>query len=309
MLHNPVMLEQVLSALKPQDGEIYVDGTFGAGGYSKAILQAANCQLHAIDRDPNVAPFAEKLQQEYEGRFHFHAGRFADMAKLIAKPVDGIVLDIGVSSMQLDEAERGFSFRHNAPLDMRMSANGVSAADLVNNLEQTELAKILWEYGEERESRKIATAIINARATEKITTTFALRDIIYSVIRPRGDKIDPATRSFQALRIAVNDELQQLQQALQASLSMLKAGGRLVVVAFHSLEDRIVKQFFHKMNGAEENISRHNPSILSAPNPQYFTLPKQKAIRPTEAEIAANPRSRSSILRYGIRTSTIFEGA
>jgi 16S rRNA (cytosine1402-N4)-methyltransferase len=192
---------------------------------------------------------------------------------------------------------------------MRMSVSGVSAADLVNNLEQAELAKILWEYGEERESRKIASAIVNARTTEKITTTFALRDIIYSVIRPRGDKIDPATRSFQALRIAVNDELQQLQQALQASLSMLKAGGRLVVVAFHSLEDRIVKQFFHHASGAEENISRHNPSILSAPNPQYFTLPKHKAMRPTEAEIASNPRSRSSILRYGVRTSTTCEGA
>jgi 16S rRNA (cytosine1402-N4)-methyltransferase len=309
--HKSVMLNEVLQSLNPADGEIYIDGTFGAGGYSRAILNAANCKLIAIDCDPTVKLYAEPLNAEFGERFCFKAGRFADMADLCADyegKIDGIVLDIGVSSMQLDEGSRGFSFRVNAPLDMRMASSGVSATDLVNSLSEAELADIIWRYGEEKYSRKIAAKIVEMRRENPIQTTFALRDLIHQIIRPRGDKIDPATRTFQALRIAVNDELGQLKQGLYAALKLLKAGGRLVVVAFHSLEDRIVKQFFANMSGEVASNSRHMPTNFVETNKQFLILPKAKSIKPSELEIKSNPRSRSSILRYGIRTNEPYLG-
>jgi 16S rRNA (cytosine1402-N4)-methyltransferase len=309
--HQPVMLNEVLKSLNPEAGGLYIDGTFGAGGYSKAILNASECNLIAIDRDPNVEPYITRLTTQFPERFCFKQGKFADMADLCADymgAVDGIVLDIGVSSMQLDEAGRGFSFRYDAPLDMRMSATGATAADLVNNLSETELANLIWRYGEEKFSRKIAAKIIELRKTQPIKTTFALRDIIYQIIRPRADKIDPATRTFQALRIAVNDELEQLKQGLHAALRLLKVGGRLVVVSFHSLEDRIVKRFFSQMSGEQMNISRHIPTDFNNPIKQYLALPKQKSIKASSAEIKLNHRSRSSIMRYAIRTDEPYFG-
>ncbi len=302
--HKPVMLQEMLQAIAPAANGVYLDCTFGAGGYSQAILQAANCKVVAIDRDPNVRQYVDALAEKYQNRFEFKYGCFGDMAQLCEGIMfDGIVLDIGVSSMQIDEANRGFSFRHDAMLDMRMSSEGRSAADLVNELPEAEIANILWEYGEERASRKIAASIIKARAEEKITTTMQLRNIIHGVIRPRGDKSDPATKSFQALRIVTNDELGQLRQGLAASVPLLKEGGKLVMVAFHSLEDRIIKQFLQKMSGAEEPSSRHTPSTFAKPNAQYLALPRHKAIKPSAEELRVNKRARSAVLRHAVRTN------
>jgi 16S rRNA (cytosine1402-N4)-methyltransferase len=305
--HTPVMLQEMLEALSPQANEQYLDGTFGAGGYSRALLDAAPCYVRALDRDPTVAPYVELLQNTYGSRFSFRTGCFADMATLCEDitPVDGIVLDIGVSSMQLDTAQRGFSLRYDAPLDMRMSEEGETAANLLARLDATEIADILWRYGEEKASRRIARAIVEQRTVTPITTTGQLRALIHQILPPyKGG--DTATRSFQALRIAVNDELEQLTRALHAALSSLKAGGRLIVVTFHSLEDRIVKQFFHSMSNDDDvHYSRHVPfSPDHTPKEPYVTLPKKKAIKPTNSEIANNPRARSSTLRYAIRTNT-----
>ena len=301
------MLSEVLRSLDPKDGQIYVDGTFGAGGYTQALLQEKNCKVYAIDRDPHVKMLADELQERFPGRIEFLVGCFGDMKQLLEEKgihkVDGIVLDIGVSSMQLDDGMRGFSFKHDGPLDMRMSGKGVSAADIVNSMDETELADIIYQFGGEKKSRRVAKAIVSARAKEPITTTKQLADIVRSVVRMTGHKIDPATRTFQALRIWVNDELGELTRALEASEAILNPGGRVVVVTFHSLEDSIVKRFFKEKSGQVPGVSRH---VLVAnentPRAEIFSILTRKALVPTDAEIQRNPRSRSAKLRAAIKT-------
>jgi 16S rRNA (cytosine1402-N4)-methyltransferase len=306
--HVSVMLKEMLSAMKPADGQIYVDGTFGAGGYSRALLEAAHCTVYAIDRDPNVAALAEKLSGAFPGRFFWLMGSFSDMIELLASrgvsSVDGIVLDIGVSSMQIDQPERGFSFKNDGPLDMRMSGVGQSAADIVNTAEEGELADILFHYGEERHARRIARAIVKAREVKAITRTAELAEIIRRICK--GGKMDPATRSFQGLRIKVNDELDELEQALAAAERLLRSGGRLVIVTFHSLEDRIVKQFLQSRSGETRGGSRHLPEIgetrsQTAGRLPIFFLAQKKPVVAGEDETHANPRARSAKLRYAIR--------
>jgi 16S rRNA (cytosine1402-N4)-methyltransferase len=299
--HISVMLDEMLQYISPKDGEVYVDGTFGAGGYSKAILQAANCKVYAIDRDPNVKKLAEELEAEFPGRVELLVGKFSDMKNLLAKAgiskVDGVVLDIGVSSMQIDEAARGFSFMREGPLDMRMSGEGMDAAYLVNNTGEKELADIIYRYGGEKKSRRVAKAIVDARAAEPITTTKKLAEIIRSVVRGGKDKIDPATRTFQALRIWVNDELGELKSALGAAENVLAPNGRLVVITFHSLEDSIVKDFFNEKSGKTEGISRHIPIMETNIKSAAFKILTKKALKPSDEEIAVNVRSRSAKLR------------
>ncbi|HEU5048375.1 MAG TPA: 16S rRNA (cytosine(1402)-N(4))-methyltransferase RsmH [Rickettsiales bacterium] len=308
--HTSVMLNEVLEAMQPADGEIYVDGTFGAGGYSRALLESSRCTVYAIDRDPNVSVMAEKLSKAFPGRFFWLMGNFSDMVNLLAQQgvtsVNGIVLDIGVSSMQLDNAERGFSFKHDGPLDMRMSGSGQSAFDIVNSADEKELADILYYYGEERKSRQIARAIVNARTEAPIARTRQLAEIIRRVLGSK-DGLDPSTRTFQALRIKVNDELGELEQALSAAENLLAEGGRLVVVTFHSLEDRIVKQFFQSRSGETRGGSRHLPQIgathkAAADHLPVFFLNRRKPVLPGTSELRSNPRARSAKLRVAIRS-------
>ncbi|MBP3124590.1 16S rRNA (cytosine(1402)-N(4))-methyltransferase RsmH [Thalassospira sp. ER-Se-21-Dark] len=298
--HKPVLLREVLEALAPCDGEIMVDGTFGAGGYSRAILDSANCELYGIDRDPTAVATGKKLEAEYDGRFHMVEGCFGDMAKLLpaagAQQVDGIVLDIGVSSMQLDQADRGFSFREDGPLDMRMSMSGPTAADFVNTAEEEDIANVVYRYGEERASRKVARKIIEMRAEEPFTTTSQLARAVRSVVRKSKDGIDPATRTFQALRIYVNDELGELERAMDAAETLLKPGGRLVVVTFHSLEDRQVKTFMKERSGDPNKMSRRLPGEPEVAIPTFTTITR-KAVTGQKDEIRANPRARSAKLR------------
>ena len=307
--HIPVMLNEVLAALKPTAGEVYVDGTLGAGGYTRGILNAdKNCKVIGIDRDQTAHDMAAVWGADYAGRLTLVKNSFGNLEEALAEiavgSVDGLVLDLGVSSMQFDEAERGFSFRFDAPLDMRMDRNtGETAADIVNGMAEEPLANLIYLYGEERKSRHVASAIVKARAIEKITTTKQLANIIRSVIHvsPR-DKIDPSTRTFQALRIAVNDELGELESVLAASERVLKVGGRLVVVTFHSLEDRIVKNFLNEKARPAPSPSRHLPMAIDAPlNRLSFSLITKKPVLPTEAEEKINPRSRSAKLRSAIR--------
>lgn len=306
--HYPVMLNEVLENLSPKDGEVYVDGTFGAGGYSKAFLESADCTVIAIDRDPAAVDVANGLKKDFGERFIFVQGCFGDALELVNgagyEQVDGFVLDLGVSSMQFDQAERGFSFRFDGPLDMRMNSDvGVTADDLVNDTPEEELANIIYQYGEERLSRRIAKKITKERVVERIETTERLADIVRSVVsRSSKDKIDPATRTFQALRIAVNDELGELERGLQAAQDLLSEGGRVVVVSFHSLEDGIVKAFLYDRSGYVQNASRHLPMDTKNNFPPSFVLPQRKAIIPTEAEIQQNSRSRSAKLRMAIKT-------
>lgn len=297
--HFPVMLPQVLETLRPQDGGIYVDATFGNGGYTEAVLNAANCKVIALDRDPNVLPRVKELQALYGNRLEFRAGCFGDFTGLVSEQIDGAVFDIGVSSMQLDQGERGFSFSKDAPLDMRMSQSGQTAADIVNTLPESQLADLIYQYGEERKSRQIAAKIAAARKLKKIQTTKELAEIIYSVIRRSPNSIDPATRTFQALRIAVNDELGELQKGLSGATARLKPQGRLVVVDFHSLEDRIVKTFFKNNTGKARHVSRY----AAKPQEQDNAIFKEcsKVILPSEEEVRNNSRSRSAKLRYAVK--------
>lgn len=306
--HAPVMLHEMLAALNPQRGEQIVDGTFGAGGYTRAVLEKADCTVYAIDRDSHVQQFADKLKAEFDGRFVFLSGSFGQMVELLAEKgvesVDGIVLDIGVSSMQIDEAGRGFSFKRNGPLDMRMAQSGVTAADLVNNASEADLSDIIHHYGEERAARRIAKAIVVAREETPITTTHQLAALVAKVVGRGKGKIDPATRTFQALRIHVNDELGELTRALEAAEHVLKPGGRLVVVTFHSLEDRIVKRFFQSRSGAlEEAVSRHVPQVAKSTVQASFELEQRKAAKAGKDEADMNPRARSAKLRWGVRTN------
>jgi 16S rRNA (cytosine1402-N4)-methyltransferase len=299
--HIPVMLPEVLAALAPRDGGIYLDGTFGGGGYARAILAGAACTLFAIDRDPAAIARGAELAARYPGRLHLMEGNFGDMLALLqargVAALDGVVLDVGVSSYQIDDPARGFSFRADGPLDMRMAATGTTAADLVMTLSETDLANTLYELGEERLSRRIARAIVTARAEAPITTTGQLAGIIRAVVPPARDGIHPATRSFQALRIRVNDELGEISRALSAAAALLAPGGRLVVVSFHSLEDRLVKRFCADAAGRAPGPSRHDPRGLTLRGAADFVLLSAKAGRPTDAEIAANPRARSARLR------------
>ncbi len=296
--HIPVMLGEVLKYLQPTSGETYVDATFGNGGYTQAILDAAACKVIALDRDPNVRVRANEFKNMYGSRFEFRAGKFGDMADLVPEKIAGAVFDIGVSSMQLDNAERGFSFAKEAELDMRMSCEGESAKDIVNFYGEKELADILYQYGEERKSRQIAARIVEYRRRKKIETTSELAEIVYTVIHKRAGEIDPATRTFQALRIAVNDELGELERGLSAATNRLISGGRLVVVDFHSLEDRIVKNYMKTNGGKKVRISKYAPELA-----QDDSLFKEvsKAITPTAAECFNNPRARSAKLRFAIR--------
>lgn len=294
------MLNEVLTAMQPQDGETYVDATFGNGGYTEALLKAANCKVIALDRDPNVKTRAAELKAEYGDRFDFRAGQFGDFAKLVTEPVNGAVFDIGVSSMQLDNADRGFSFGKDAPLDMRMSCSGLSAADLVNNMPEKELADLIYKYGEERKSRQIAAKIIEARKTAPIATTKQLAELIYTVIHKTPNAIDPATRTFQALRIAVNNELEELEQGLEGAANRLAPRGRLVIVTFHSLEDRIVKTFFKENAGPNVHVSKYAKEVPELGDDVIFAE-TSKAIAASEEETAVNKRSRSAKLRWGIK--------
>lgn len=306
--HIPVMVREVVEALRPRDGGRYLDGTFGAGGYSAAMLDSAACHVIALDRDPDAIAAGHAMASRYGERLCLIEGRFGDMDELLAArgidDVDGVALDLGVSSMQLDEASRGFSFRSVGPLDMRMDQRGPSAADLVNEADEAELADIIWRYGEERRSRKVARAIVEARRHKRIETTGELAEIVRRAVGPQGrDESDPATRTFQALRIAVNDELGELERGLLAAERVLAPGGRLAVVSFHSLEDRAVKEFVRSRAGRVPGPSRHLPPVESrAPELRDLT---RKPVLPTAAEIAINPRSRSARLRAAEKIATI----
>lgn len=298
--HIPVMLPEVLEALNPTAGETYIDGTFGAGGYTSAILDAADCHVIAIDRDPTAIQNGQALVDKYNPRLNLVQNTFGNAEACIDNKVDGFVLDIGVSSMQLDQAERGFSFMRDGPLDMRMG-DGETAAELIARMDETDLANIIYKYGEERKSRHIAKAIKLELANAPITTTLELATIIEKTIpRRRGGKIHPATRTFQALRIAVNDELGELERALASAASILKPNGRLVVVTFHSLEDRIVKNFLRDHTDRIESKNKY--AKQDTPLTMPFELFHRKAVIATKDEAAINPRARSAKLRAAIRT-------
>lgn len=305
--HIPVLLAEVLAALDLPGRPLAVDGTFGAGGYTRAMLAAdPSVQVLAIDRDPGAIADGAPAVAAAQGRLTLVPGRFGTLDACVREAghahADAVVLDIGVSSMQIDQAERGFSFRHDGPLDMRMERAGRSAADLVNEAEEGDLADIIYHYGEERRSRAVARAIIEARRKGRIETTAALADIVASVVwADPASGIHPATRTFQGLRIAVNDELGELVQALHAAERILRPGGRLAVVTFHSLEDRIVKQFFSARSGRAAQGSRHLPS-LEAPAPRSFTAVTKGPVLPSDSETSANPRARSAKLRAVERT-------
>ncbi len=301
MTHIPVMLAEIVEALAPRADASYLDATFGGGGYAAAILEAAPCTLWAIDRDPDAIARGAALAQRHPGRLHLLHGSFGDMVDLLAAQgvtrLDGVVMDIGVSSYQIDDPARGFSFRADGPLDMRMDRSGPTAADLVATLPEAELADTLYQFGEERLSRRIARAIVQARVQEPIATTAQLAAIIRRVVPKDGSGIDPATRSFQALRIRVNDELGQIERALDQAAGLLAPGGRLVVVSFHSLEDRIVKRFMVDAAGRTPAPSRHDPRGLTARPASSFRLLHARPRRPSEDETAINPRARSARLR------------
>ncbi|WP_296680106.1 16S rRNA (cytosine(1402)-N(4))-methyltransferase RsmH [Novosphingobium sp.] len=302
--HVPVLLDEVIAALAPHPGAVIVDATFGAGGYSRRIMDAG-AVVHAFDRDPDAIAAANDWPETREEppRLVLHPRRFSEMVASLAEAgvarVDGVVMDIGVSSMQLDQAKRGFAFSSDGPLDMRMGQDGESAADFLNTAAEQQIADVLFHYGEERQSRRVARAIVAARPLE---TTGQLAQVVRKALghRPGAPK-DPATRSFQAIRIHVNAELDELRAALDAAETLLRPGGRLAVVSFHSLEDRIVKQFLRDASGQIANASRHLPVTASVAQPTFS--PVAKALRPSDAELARNPRARSATLRSAIRTS------
>jgi 16S rRNA (cytosine1402-N4)-methyltransferase len=301
--HIPVLGRRVVEWLGVREGGIYLDATFGAGGYTREILATPGARVIGIDRDPSAIAAGAALVDQPRGRLVLASGRFSDLQTIAADhgitAVDGVVFDLGVSSMQLDEADRGFSFRLEGPLDMRMGRDGPSAADVVARASARDLAAIIATLGEEHHARSIARAIVKSRETRPITTTTALADLVSAIVRSRPGLIHPATRTFQALRIFVNEELNELADGLTAAERVLKPGGRLVAVAFHSLEDRIVKTFLAERSRAPA-ASRHRPEIVSAP-PTFHPLTRRPET-PDEAEIAANPRARSAKLRAAERT-------
>ncbi|MGQ0671447.1 MAG: 16S rRNA (cytosine(1402)-N(4))-methyltransferase RsmH [Hyphomicrobium sp.] len=315
--HIPVLISEVLEQLAPVPGETYIDATFGAGGYSRALLEATDCKVLALDRDPHAVRDAAALCAQFPGRLTVVEAPFSrleDVARgslssdaepgrpSVFTPPDGIVFDIGVSSMQLDEAERGFSFQRDGPLDMRMSQSGESAADIVNTLGEKPLADLIYEFGEERRSRAIARAILARRAERRFTTTLDLADVVMRAYRgQREEGRHPATRTFQALRMHVNDELGELRRGLEAAERLLKPGGRLVVVTFHSLEDRIVKTFLADRAGRAPRGSRYLPETIKLSSPS-FRIVNLRPLTPCQGELDVNPRARSARLRAAVRT-------
>jgi 16S rRNA (cytosine1402-N4)-methyltransferase len=301
--HIPVLVRRAVEWLSVREGGLYLDATFGAGGYARAILQTPDARVIGIDRDDSAIKAGAALAEQAQGRLLLAAGRFSDLETIAASrgvsTVDGVVFDLGVSSMQLDDAARGFSFRLAGPLDMRMGLDGPSAAAVIARADERELAAIIAGLGEERHARAIARAIVKARQSRPIETTEALADIVGAIVRPREGAIHPATRTFQALRIFVNDELGELARGLVAAERVLKPGGRLVVVAFHSLEDRIVKTFLTARSRAPA-LSRHRPQISALP-PTFRVLTRRPET-PDAAEVAENPRARSAKLRAAERT-------
>ena len=301
--HTPVLLDEVIEAISPRAGALYVDCTFGGGGYSQGLLERAGCRVLAIDRDPEAVRRGSALVKRFPGRLSLAEGRFSQMERLIAERGEsgshGVVFDLGVSSMQLDESGRGFSFRGDGPLDMRMGLEGASAADFVNTADEEEIAGIVARLGEERHARRIARAIVAARPLKR---TGELAEIVAAALGPsaRRQKIHPATRTFQALRLHVNDELAELENGLAAAERVLRPRGRLAVVSFHSLEDRIVKQFLATRSGRVSAASRHAPEQRASQAPTFTLLPSRT---PRAAEIARNPRARSARLRAAERTS------
>ncbi|MEZ5995046.1 MAG: 16S rRNA (cytosine(1402)-N(4))-methyltransferase RsmH [Hyphomonadaceae bacterium] len=301
MSHAPVLLAEAMEALALKEGGVYVDATFGGGGYSREMLARADCRVIAFDRDPDAIARGAELVAAAHGKFTLHQGRFGDLSP--GELVDGVVFDLGVSSFQLDEAARGFSFQADAELDMRMEKEGLSAADAVNRFSEAALADLIYQYGEDDESRRIARGIVQARAAGKIARTLQLAKIVEDAVGGRkGARTHPATKTFQALRMLVNDELGELARGLSAGERALKPGGRLVVVSFHSLEDRMVKQFMTARADAQGRGSRYAPDLPPERAPS-FMLERKRATAPGDAEIAANPRARSASLRWAVRTS------
>ncbi|MEM8986841.1 MAG: 16S rRNA (cytosine(1402)-N(4))-methyltransferase RsmH [Pseudomonadota bacterium] len=304
--HIPVLLEEAVHALAPMNNGVYVDATFGAGGYSRSILGAANAAVIGLDRDPTAVASGREWAKGYGGRLRIIHTPFGAMAEALAvagiESVDGVVFDLGVSSMQIDEGVRGFSFQQDGPLDMRMGAAGMTAAELVNEAVEDDLSMIISVYGEDKKARRIARAIVSARAEAPIDTTGRLAEIIEGAVGGRGqEKIHPATRAFQALRIFLNDEIGELQRGLLAAECLLQTAGRLVVVTFHSMEDRIVKRFLNARAGRVANPSRHAPPAAAAAAAP-FRLLMDKAVAPSSAEVGDNPRARSAKLRAAVRT-------
>ena len=304
--HIPVLVDAVLAALAPRDDALYVDATFGRGGYSAALLAAARCRVVAFDRDPEAIRYGRELAERYSGRLTVIEGRFGEMVRLLAPitcgPIAGIAFDLGVSSVQLDEPERGFSFRFDGPLDMRMSREGQTAADLIASLAERQLAELIRELGEERFARRVARAIGAAQRHQPLRRTLELATVVRAVVPTSEPGQDPATRTFQALRIAVNDELGELDRGLVAAEQLLMPGGRLAVVSFHSLEDRLVKQFLQRRGEGAPRSSRHAPAPLAAVAPS-FRLLGRRAVRADAGAIARNPRARSARLRAAERTA------
>jgi 16S rRNA (cytosine1402-N4)-methyltransferase len=300
--HRPVLIDQALDALNLRDGAIYVDATFGGGGYSRAILERARCQVLAFDRDPDAVARGRELAVQCPGLTVIHAP-FGEMRQRLdaegTSQVDGIVFDLGVSSFQLDQSERGFSFQADGPLDMRMDRRGTTAADLVNQMDEGELARLLFAYGDEPQAKRVAKAIVSGRQASPIITTSALAAIVARAKGGRQGPRDPATRTFQALRIAVNDELGELERGLAAAEDLLRPGGRLVVVAFHSGEDALVKSFVNRHGGRQAQPSRHLPPVVLAP-PRWRWV-RHGVVKPAPQELAANPRARSARLRVAER--------
>lgn len=300
--HTPVMLKEVLEYLSPLAGKTYVDCTFGAGGYTKGIIEKDAARVYAIDCDPDTQAFLKQMPKEIQSKVTFVLGNFAEMNSLLAskgvRKVDGIVMDLGVSSMQLDIAERGFSFNKDARLDMRMSKSGYSAYEFINQSDERTLSNVIYKYGDEKNSRKIAKNIVTARTLKPIVTTTELADIVRSSFLYARGKIDLATKTFQAIRIFINNELDNLKQALETTEKFLDKGGRLVVVTFHSLEDTIVKQFIKERSSAPSNPSRYAFEV-DAPLPIALSFKNltKKAVEPSYAEVKANPRARSAKLR------------
>lgn len=304
--HNPVMLKEVIATLAPKERELHLDCTFGAGGYTRGILNAG-ADVIAVDRDPTAEKYAEPLRAEFSNRFRFVNSNFANISNYFDKQrlFNGIVLDLGVSSMQLDQAERGFSFMHEGELDMRMGRDGKSAKDFVNNAPEQEIARVIYEYGDEIASRRIARSIVDARETKEITTTTQLAEIVRKAIGHRPGKIDTATKTFQAIRIWVNDEIEEIEGFLANASSLLTIGGKIVIVTFHSLEDKIAKDYLTKNSAKKTAKSKYahlSPShVIKPEDSSIYQLLHKKPLVPTDDEVRCNPRSRSAKLRSAIK--------
>jgi 16S rRNA (cytosine1402-N4)-methyltransferase len=300
-LHIPVLGCEAIEALEPQDNAIYIDATFGRGGYTQLLLGKANCRVIAFDQDPDAIAAGADLVKNHAGRLTLRHAPFSQLAEDMSEQVDGVAFDLGVSSPQLDTPERGFSFRHDGPLDMRMSKSGDTAADLVNNASLDELTKIIRDYGEEPKARRIAQAIVNQRVSRPFQSTGELASLVASIVPKQKDGHHPATKTFQALRIAVNNELGELQDGLRAAEKILKIGGRMAVVSFHSLEDRIVKNYFRDRSTVA-TPSRHMPMMADVVQPTLRVITRQ-GITASDADLAVNPRARSARLRVAMKIS------